>query len=563
MALTNKEKEFLKVLDNPSPGFVQALKKKMSGILGTAGSAVSSVYNKAKSSGIETDFGLSDVFEEQAKGIQRNKEILIGLGEAQKLVAQTSRDLATESRALFGDSAIGNKVISELSQNFRTFAFLQKDFQKEIAKSTMVLTQFGVDAGTTSKILDSASMAFGMSQEKLGGLANELARVVYRFPGQASEIARNFNAAQSSLAYDSGKIMDVFKKLQYTSSTTGVSFDKLTSAFGDSMDTFESSSNKAGSLNAILGRSVFNSIDLLGKTEAERVDTIVKGVRSSIGGDVNKLGKFQLKAVAEGMGLTVEETRRLLTGQSTVDDVIKGKEASDPKMQLQKQANLALDKNTMTIEQLITVMKTYESDRELAIRKLNAENTNSMLTFARAKLGFDKMTSLEEIPERFEQGLQVFLQKGGDFDLAKAAVGMTREEFAAKRTDQFSGVLLAESIATEKRQQAIQYFTQLIEGIGDSEQAKKVKMAIKKYAGQLDITIPGISDSAEGGSQDNNNGSPGSGTGTGGGSSSENLLDSAMNKLKSIFTDGTMKVEITGLTGNQLEGLLRQVKAGE
>lgn len=562
MALTNKEKEFLKVLDNPSPGFVQALKKKMSGILGTAGSAVSSVYNKAKSSGIETDFGLSDVFEEQAKGIQRNKEILIGLGEAQKLVAQTSRDLATESRALFGDSAIGNKVVSELSQNFRTFAFLQKDVQREIAKSTMVLTQFGVDAGTTSKILDSASMAFGMSQKKLGELANELATVVYRFPGQASEIARNFSAAQSSLAYDSGKIMQVFKKLQETSSTTGVSFDKLTSAFGDSMDTFESSSNKAGSLNAILGRSVFNSIDLLGKTEAERVDTIVKGVRSSIGGDVNKLGKFQLKAVAEGMGLTVEETRRLLTGQSTVDDVIKGKEASDPKMQLQKQANQALNSNTMKIEELITVMKTYESDRELAIRKLNAENTKSMLTFARAKLGFGEMTSLEEIPERFEQGLQVFL-RDGTFEAARAAAGMTREQFAAQRTGQFTGNLLAEDITVEKRQQAIQYFTQLIKDIGDSEEAQKVKMAVKKYAKRLDITIPGISDSAEGGSQDNDSGSPGSGTGTGGGSSSENLLDSAMNKLKSIFTDGTMKVEITGLTGNQLEGLLRQVKAGE
>ena len=83
------------------------------------------------------------------------------------------------------------------------------------------------------------------------------------------------------------------------------------------MDTFQGSATKAGNLNAILGRSVFNSIDLLGKTEAERVDTIVKGVQRSIGGDVNRLGKFQLKAVAEGMGLSVEDTRRLLSGQTT------------------------------------------------------------------------------------------------------------------------------------------------------------------------------------------------------------------------------------------------------
>ena len=109
----------------------------------------------------------------------------------------------------------------------------------------------------------------------------------------------------------------------------GVGFDKLTSSFGDTMDTFEGSASKAGSLNAILGRSVFNSIELLGQTEAERVKTIVQGIRESV--DVRALSKnkFQLKAVAQGLGLTPDETRRLLTGQMSVDEALAGKESKD------------------------------------------------------------------------------------------------------------------------------------------------------------------------------------------------------------------------------------------
>ena len=107
------------------------------------------------------------------------------------------------------------------------------------------------------------------------------------------------------------------------------------------MDEFGGSAQKAGSLNAILGKSVFNSIDLLGKTEAQRVETIIQGIRQSV--DVKALGqnKFQLKAVAEGLGLTPDETRRLLSGQMSVDQALAAKEKKDPRERaLNKMAEL-------------------------------------------------------------------------------------------------------------------------------------------------------------------------------------------------------------------------------
>ena len=172
--------------------------------------------------------------------------------------------------------------------------------------------------------------------------------------------------------------MENFKSLQLTAGQTGVSLNKLTSAFGESMDEFGGSARKAGSLNAILGRSVFNSIDLLGKTEAQRVETIVKGIKESV--DVKALGrnKFQLKAVADGLGLTPDETRRLLSGQMSVDEALAGKESADPRIRanakmadlLEKRTNPALAQFEYTIRRTRKAMDNVSASANKVQRDL-------------------------------------------------------------------------------------------------------------------------------------------------------------------------------------------------
>ena len=371
--MTEEEQKLINLLKNGSSAFKEKatgiFKNMFAGSSGAAGFSASRIITGGVS---EADIQYNKMFETR-------RELLKSVGEAGILAAQGFDRLEEASLKLFGTTEKAAQAQRALSQELSTFAFMTAETRQELGETTMILEQFGVSMGTTGEILDSAAMAFGMSQEQLSGLARELATVVYKFPGQASDIARNFKAAQSSLAYDSEKIMGVFKKLQHTSSTTGVSFNSLTSAFGESMDTFEGSASKAVNLNAILGRSVFNSIDLLGKTEAERVDTIVQGVQRSIGGAVNRLGKFQLKAVAEGMGLTVEETRRLLTGQTTVDDVLKNKAAADPKKILQEQANEAMKANTRSLDALRTEFKAFQTPFEQLTRFAETTTRNATM----------------------------------------------------------------------------------------------------------------------------------------------------------------------------------------
>ncbi len=245
MAMTPEETKLIQMLKNGSTSFKQAAASVFKDLSGAGpGDAGFSATRLATGGANETSRDLNRVFETRI-------ELFKSVGEASIQAAAGYTRLEEVSKSLFGSTQQAAEAQKALSQEMRTFAFLSTEMQENLGTATMLLEKFGVNMNETGQILDSAAMAFGMSQTELSGLATELATVVYRFPGQASEIARNFKNAQSSLAYDSGKIMTVFKQLQNVSSTTGVSFSTLTSQFGESMDTFEGSATKAGSLNEI------------------------------------------------------------------------------------------------------------------------------------------------------------------------------------------------------------------------------------------------------------------------------------------------------------------------
>ena len=550
MAMTDREKEFLELLRGGTREFKQQAAGIFKNLFGTGDSAAFSATRVISGGLSETDKQFNTL-------LQTRAQLLRSLGEASFEASKGFTLLEEESLRLFGSTEKAKEAQLALNESMRSFAFMSDTTKKTLGTTTMVLDKFGVSMSTTGDILDSAAMAFGMSQTELQGLATELATVVYRFPGQASDIARNFKQAQSSLAYDSTKLMQVFKGLQNVSSTTGVSFSTLTSKFGESMDTFEGSANKAGTLNAILGRSVFNSIDLLGKTEAERVDTIVKGVRSSIGGDVNRLGKFQLKAVADGLGLTPEETRRLLSGQTSVDQVVKGKEASDPRTMLQKQANKAMDTNTMTLEALTTEMKLFRSPLENLVRQAETATRQTALE------GIEKI--IREFGPRLTGVSEEDINKVALTSVSDATdklLGMlsgisplTNDPEAIRRirAGQYSGATSEEDNASEFAQQIMNRVSDLgFTGIaGQISAAFKIKTPQKK-------TETG---------QDNGSGNSDTGeTGSSSDSEKDSIMDKISKALASAFgTSGgkPMQIEIVGLDGGTLKALLNSVPVGD
>ena len=283
--------------------------------------------------------------------------------------------MATFGQEFFGSAKAAVGPLKDLAKNMNSFIGFSTDAREKLGKTTAVMKFLGFETKAVAEIMDSASLAYGENSQTLEKLGRQLATISRDMMVGPEELSANFREAQKSLAYNARKMMTVFKGLQRTSRLTGVSFSTLTNVFGEQMDTFEGSSKRAANLNAILGRGVFNSMDLLRKTETERLSTIVQGVRNNLRGSVNSLGKFELKGIAEGMGLSVEETRRLLLGKTSVAEALKKRAQSQGKAKglspeeaadrLANSSNLAAD-SLDTFKRLILDMRTPMENLKIA-----------------------------------------------------------------------------------------------------------------------------------------------------------------------------------------------------
>lgn len=278
-----------------------------------------------------------------------------------------------QSVELFGGIQQGLRATKDLQQGLRTFSQVGQDARTSLVGLAIRFKELGVNMSNMNSILDSSIIGFGMAAADATKMAEEIGAVGNATGVGMREAVKNFAFAQSRMAYSTGKMMDNFKSLQLTSAQTGIGFETLTNAFGDSMDTFEGSASKAGNLNAILGRSVFNSIDLLGQTEGERVKTIVKGIRESVNVTALSRNKFQLKAVAEGLGLTVDQTRRLLSGQMSVEEAIAQKKEDDPRAAQMKKMAENLKNANSGLEQFDYLIRRTRSVFDNVAVSINAQ----------------------------------------------------------------------------------------------------------------------------------------------------------------------------------------------
>lgn len=384
--------------------------------------------------------GFADFFDEGNKMYESKKQAIINTGKLLDAITDEEGGLVgrltkiTEgSFQYFGQIDEGIKAVQSLTENLRSFSMIGSDVQGQLVTQAALFEKLGVSMSDFSEVIDSARLGFKMTGKEAAELSRQVAGIGNATGVGMGKAMANFRSAQSSMAYDTKKLMENFKGLQLTAAQTGVGFDRLTSAFGQSMDTFEGSANKAGTLNAILGRSVFNSIDLLGKTEAERVSTIIKGIRESVDVQALSKNKFQLKAIAAGLDLSVDETRKLLSGQMSVDDALSLKEKSDPReTALKKMAQLLEENVNPQINDFGKMLEKIRPLQDQAVVDFNTSMRN-MIAQATGDTDFSSPAKIYEFLERAgrsitdERSLEAYKGQIGNFSKvfedAKAEMG--------------------------------------------------------------------------------------------------------------------------------------------
>lgn len=225
---------------------------------------------------------------------------------------------AGKSLELFGNINQGKASMDAFRTNTKAFVFMTTDFRKNMLTMTTAMQGLGFEAKTLAEIVDSGMYAFKNSSAELEDLMGDFVSMSRNLSIPGDELARNFRSAQQNFAYSADVFKKNFKDLQVMARDTGLSFDSLTGTFGSSFDSFEGAATKAGQLNQILGKSAFNSIELLNMTEAQRAKKIKEQFANR---DPDKMGKFELLAIKDTLGLgSIEDTRKYLRKGAPGDD---------------------------------------------------------------------------------------------------------------------------------------------------------------------------------------------------------------------------------------------------
>lgn len=308
-----------------------------------------------------------------------------GYGKTFDNLKNTFKEISQESLRLTGNYQAFGKVSMALRDSFKGLDLVSKGFVESIGLAGVAMSAAGFDMHSFARIVDSSAFAFGNTQEQVEQVAATLIRASREFRVAPRELSDNFEFAQKNFAYNTKRFMQNFLELQKMSKQTGVGFRELASSFGTSMDTFQGAATRAGRLNMILGKSVFNSIDLLGKTEAQRARVIRKGLQERFGSRINNLGKFELLSIAKELNMSPDQTRRFLRGEdgafekSKVDRLKK----IDPNKDF-KENHAKLDKE---IGLITRSLRNFRQPLEQVILDMSFEGRKA----AKTALGFDDM----------------------------------------------------------------------------------------------------------------------------------------------------------------------------
>ena len=204
---------------------------------------------------------------------------------------------------------------STLIGGFSEFLMIDGELQKALVTEITQFEKFGVAAGTSAKFLQNVTRTTGRSIPAAQRLQKSIMGTANAFGDDLNKVMEESAEIMPQLAIHGHNLEVVFNDLYSASKRTGMGMSEIIS-FAEKFDTFDTAAQAAGNLNAVLGQMggvpLVDTMQILEETNpAERMQLFSDAIQQSVG-DFEELGYYQQKAIANAMGLSVEETRRIV-----------------------------------------------------------------------------------------------------------------------------------------------------------------------------------------------------------------------------------------------------------
>ena len=218
-------------------------------------------------------------------------------------------DLASSHDGLYLSMSESREVVGALSTGFKMYNAQNKQTRREVNDLAGRFQVLGVDASATAAVIDQLNEGFGLTTAGAIAAAAELENLAIRTGMPLSSVVSDFQDLAPQMARFGSDGTRVFSRLSEQARTLGLT-TRQAFDLSELFDTFESSADVAGKLNAQLGLQL-NSVELMAASSEDRLK-ILRAEFDMEGMRFDQMSRRQRQMVAEILQTDVMTAERLL-----------------------------------------------------------------------------------------------------------------------------------------------------------------------------------------------------------------------------------------------------------
>jgi len=296
----------------------------------------------------EESIALMKAFDETTVAVDR------ATSQFGKFDNQVMESFQSQRHMIIGMESVRDATI-DLSKNMKDFNDLNKEQQTELVNFTSMMDKLGVATGESGELFDDFTKSLGLGVTRSKQIYKELLGTAKAIKMPFDEMIKGMKAAMPVLAAYGSRAPQIFKRVAAAARATGVETQRLLSIFSQ-FDTFEDAADKVGKLNAILGGSYLNSVEMMAADEEERIRLMLQGIEAS-GKSWESMGKFERKAIAAAAGIQDMNEANKLFGKGLVgyDQMLAKSEANAAGQKELEDASRSLTTMTEKLKEVWTL----------------------------------------------------------------------------------------------------------------------------------------------------------------------------------------------------------------
>ena len=255
-------------------------------------------------------------------------------------------DLASSHDGLYLSMSESAEIVGSLSTGFKMYNAQSKQTRGEINDLAGRFKVLGVDTNTFATVLDQLNEGFGLTGAGALAAAAELENLAIRTGSPLSSVVNDFQDLGPQMSRFGSDGVRVFTKLNEQARTLGLT-TRQAFDLSELFDTFESSADVAGKLNAQLGLQL-NSVELMAASSEDRLK-ILRAEFDMEGMRFDQMGRRQRQMIADILQTDALTAEKLLGDPMAMREFQKEQENNAERVQ---KFTTAMDKFKAVAEQL-------------------------------------------------------------------------------------------------------------------------------------------------------------------------------------------------------------------